>query len=95
MIYLLGVKPRKLWMNAICGDVIKIGQVTNSAKSVLLLIDLEISTNNVCIIHVNPVKKETPHSFKGQQLENKSLNRFEIYTGLWIFGFFFEGFRTN
>ena len=27
----------------------------------------------------NPAKKETPHSFKGQQLENKSLYRFVIY----------------
>ena len=27
---------------------------------------------------INPSKKETPYSFKGQQLENKSLYRFEI-----------------
>ena len=27
---------------------------------------------------LNPSKKETPHSFKGQQLENKSLYRFVI-----------------
>ena len=29
--------------------------------------------------NINPAKKETPHSFKGQQLENKSLYRFVIY----------------
>ena len=28
---------------------------------------------------LNPAKKETPHTFKGQQLENKSLYRFIIY----------------
>ena len=32
--------------------------------------------------HINPAKKETPHSFKGQQLENKLLYRFVIYIGL-------------
>ena len=32
-------------------------------------------------LHINPAKKETPHSFKGQQLENKSLYRFVIYMG--------------
>ena len=69
MIYLLGVKPRKLWMNAICGDVIKIGQVTNSAKSVLLLIDLEISTNNVCMIHVNPAKKKLRTRLRANNLK--------------------------
>ena len=30
---------------------------------------------------INPAKKETPHSFKGQQLENKSVYRFVIYMG--------------
>ena len=33
---------------------------------------------------VNPANKETLHSFKGQQLENKSLYRFVIYIRLWI-----------
>ena len=28
-----------------------------------------------------PAKNETPHSFKGQQLENKLLYRFVIYMG--------------
>ena len=32
---------------------------------------------------INPAKKETPHSFKGQQLENKLLYRFVIYIGFW------------
>ena len=32
-------------------------------------------------VDINPAKKETPHSFKGQQLENKSLYRFVIYMG--------------
>ena len=31
--------------------------------------------------HVNPAKKEAPHSFKDQQLENKLLYRFVIYMG--------------
>ena len=30
---------------------------------------------------INPANKETPHSFKAQQLENKSLYRFVIYMG--------------
>ena len=34
--------------------------------------------------YINPAKKETPHSFKGQQLENKLLYRFVMY------GFFRE-----
>ena len=33
---------------------------------------------------INPAKKETPHLFKGQQLENKLLYRFVIYIGLWV-----------
>ena len=33
---------------------------------------------------VNPAKKETPHSFKGQQLETKLLYRFVIYIVLWV-----------
>ena len=31
--------------------------------------------------YINPANKETPHSFKGQQLENKLLYRFVIYMG--------------
>ena len=31
------------------------------------------------VYHTKPSKTETPHSFKGQQLENKSLYRFVIY----------------
>ena len=31
---------------------------------------------------INPAKKETPHSFKGQQLEHKSLYRFVIYMSI-------------
>ena len=33
---------------------------------------------------LNPAKKETPHSFKGHQLENKLLYRLLIYIGLWV-----------
>ena len=32
--------------------------------------------------NINTSKKETPHSFKGQQLKNKLLYRFVIYVGL-------------
>ena len=32
---------------------------------------------------INPAKREILHSFKGQQLENKSLYCFVIYIGLW------------
>ena len=32
--------------------------------------------------YLNTSKKETSHSFKGQQLENKSLYRLVIYIGL-------------
>ena len=31
------------------------------------------------MVVINPANKETPHSFKGQQLQNKSLCRFVIY----------------
>ena len=44
------------------------------------LVFVWIHTSNVC----KPAKEETPHSFKGQQLENKSLYRFVIYIGLWV-----------
>ena len=33
------------------------------------------------IMKIDTSKKETPHSFKGQQLKNKSLYRFVIYKG--------------
>ena len=49
-----------------------------------ILVVLLYSNHFVCKIHAmnfNPAKKETPHSFKGQQLENKSLYRFVIYIG--------------
>ena len=34
--------------------------------------------------YINPAKKETPHLFKGQQLENELVYRFVIYIGLWV-----------
>ena len=33
---------------------------------------------------LNPAKKETPHSFKSQQLENKLLYPFSNYIGIWV-----------
>ena len=36
------------------------------------------------VFEINPAKKETPHSFKGHQLENKLLYRLVIYIGLWV-----------
>ena len=38
----------------------------------------------MCSDIINPAKKETPHSFKGQQLENKLLYHLVIYIGLWV-----------
>ena len=32
-------------------------------------------------LELNPANKETPHSFKGQQLENELVYRFVIYKG--------------
>ena len=34
-------------------------------------------------IWINPAKKETPHSFKGQQLENKWFYLVVIYIAVW------------
>ena len=41
--------------------------------------DVALPPQEVSLLYINRSKKETPHSFKGQQLENKSLYRFVIY----------------
>ena len=51
---------------------------TNSSNVITI-----ISVNVMwCIMYINTSKKETLHSFKGQQLQNKSLYHFIIYIGL-------------
>ena len=39
---------------------------------------------DLCVLSINPTKKETPHSFKGQQLDNELLYRLVIYIGLLV-----------
>ena len=50
--------------------------------------DIAINFSALCLWNINPAKKETPHSFKGQRLENKLLYPFVIYMG------FLEKYRS-
>ena len=52
---------------------------TRNTTQIKFEIKVEMLAVGHCFEELNPAKKETPHSFEGQQLENKLLYRFVIY----------------